>query len=158
MPTETGIRPLLAEGNRALFSKRLPEKATYTERQVSLQASRKNGENSYKSLEYNYVASSADTSADVSADHPTQLPNIYDAADAMAPPQKSLRKRILTACGLDPVSGLTLRRDQMLGIRADMAIVKQWPSEVDVSKLPCSIALPKSKPTNAASDQNVSVY
>lgn len=69
------ILPLLDVENGVVFSNRLRKEATYVERQVQQQSSRKKGENSSKPLKNNKTAPSVDTPTDTPTVHPTQQPN-----------------------------------------------------------------------------------
>lgn len=42
------------------------------------------------------------------------------------PPEPTFRERLLVACGVDPVSGMTGRGGQMIGRKADMAVAAKW--------------------------------
>lgn len=49
------------------------------------------------------------------------------------PGDPTLRERILTACGADPVSGLTGPNGAMLGTRIDMMAVQRWRDDLGLS-------------------------
>lgn len=131
-PALSGFWTICPEG---LTQKRLREEAAYTERQVANQSNRKKPENSDKHLKNNDQASSADTSADTSVDHPTQLPNIREeggggSAGARAddnPPRPDVattREEILMAMGIDQ-SGVTAT-GKIIGRSSDMLEYRRW--------------------------------
>lgn len=69
------IRAFLTAGDGVVFSKRLREEATYTERQVKQQSDRKVGEKHDKPLKCKEPHKSADISVDEPGNYPTQQPN-----------------------------------------------------------------------------------
>lgn len=131
------LREFLTADSGVVFSKRLRQEATYVERQVKQQSDRKTGENPSKYLKYNEPASTADISADVTTAPSFLQPNnpTLDGGGGSAcvrDADHTLRERILIACGVDPVSGLTGPNGNTLGSRVDMDQVARWQADLSL--------------------------
>lgn len=96
-----------------------------------------------KPLELNDPPATGEYSADTTPEHPTQetkRPSIGggggDAhARESAPPEiDAFRERILAACGVDPVSGLTGHGGAQLGTKAQMIEAHRWASDLGLSE------------------------
>lgn len=100
----------------------------------------KNTQNiSDKSLKSNEPIETGDTTADITGEQPRERPfqetkSMTDADDARArdfakhppPAEATFRERILTAIGVDPITGFTGHGGVMLGRMADMAEANAW--------------------------------
>lgn len=93
------VREFLAAENGVLISRRLRKEAVFVERHCRSQSDRKSGQKSSNPLEKNNLPASTDvtavTTADVSADQPTQQPNnptisIPDGMDGNAVDERSV--------------------------------------------------------------------
>ena len=138
------MRRFFVSKGGVLISNRLREEATYVERQVQLQSNRKNGEKYDKSMKDNNQGSTVDTSVDEPPIdpryYPSQQPNIDNDDDSAQvrgnPPRKSptFRERMLTAIGVDPVTGLTGHGGAILGTRHDMELAVRWKSDLGLTE------------------------
>lgn len=131
------LMPFFVVDDGAVFSKRLRQEATYTERQVTQQSDRKSGEKSDKPLKNNEPASSTDNATDEPRNHPTQLPNnptyIGGGGGADARGELTHRERLIAAMGVDPENPIVSTGGKSIGGQADMIEVQRW-SDLGVSE------------------------
>lgn len=143
------IMPFFRVENGQVRSKRLRLEASYVERFCQLQSERKSGahtksdplakptgdnehslesgENSRNPLENIDHRLSTDNTTDIPGNYPTQQPNnLHKKEDAAASAGATFREQILSAIGVDPVSGLTGHGGSQLGTQAHMAEAHRW--------------------------------
>lgn len=128
------LMPFFKVSDGKLISNRLREEATYTERQVTQQSSRKKGQKHAKPLNNIEPSKSVDRSADDPRDYPTQLPN-YPTVDDYHHQQESdddqeFYDRVLTAAKIDisrDVTGRWFRYD-------NRHEVERWQTDLDLTK------------------------
>lgn len=116
-----------------------PKRGTYALPEGTHKHSQDNGQNPDKSLIFNDTMQTTD----ISPEKPHARAVVQESkspryTDIPSPCSKSvseidrgggdqtLREKILTACNVDPVSGLTGIGGQMIGTRADMIEVQRW--------------------------------